>query len=129
LAVIGCGAPLGYGRGRFRRTAGSAEGRVVAVASGERGVVQCLRKVAGGVIDGDGPSLLEFVVPEAARADDDRRHPGLFAASTSHTESPIITLDASGGVPSFFSATCSRSGAGLDASTSALLPELASTSR
>jgi len=32
----------------------------VAVASGERGVVQCLRKVAGGVIDGDGASLLEL---------------------------------------------------------------------
>src|SRR6478735_3799993 len=27
--------------------------------------------------------------------------PAFFAASTSHTESPIITLDASGGVPSF----------------------------
>jgi hypothetical protein len=32
--------------------------------------------------------------------------PALFAASTSHTESPIITLDAPGGAPSFFSATC-----------------------
>src|ERR1700749_4499213 len=41
--------------------------------------------------------------------------PAFFAASTSHTESPIITLDASGGVPSFFSATCSRSGAGFGA--------------
>jgi len=30
------------------------------VASGERGVVQCLREVAGGVIDGDGASLLEL---------------------------------------------------------------------
>jgi TetR/AcrR family transcriptional repressor of nem operon len=30
------------------------------VASGERGVVRCLREVAGGVIDGDGASLLEL---------------------------------------------------------------------
>src|SRR5579863_6658174 len=35
--------------------------------------------------------------------------PAFFAASTSHTESPTITLGAPGGAPSFFCATCSRS--------------------
>ena len=106
------GAPLGwpwtfspYGRFRCRIR---PRARWWAVASGEGGVVQCLREVAGGVVDGDGASLVELVVPEAAGADDDRRHPG-FDALTSHTESPIITLGASGGAPSFFSATCSRS--------------------
>src|ERR1700749_4432624 len=64
LAVIGCGAPLGSCRGRFHRPAGSGEGPAVAVASGERGVVQCLRQVAGGVVDGDGASLAELVVPK-----------------------------------------------------------------
>ena len=44
-------------------------------ASGERGAVQYLRKVAGSVVDGDGAGFPELVVPEAAGADHDRRHP------------------------------------------------------
>src|SRR3954453_9963522 len=52
LAVIGCGAPLGMAV-NASADRGSGRGPGGAVASGERGVVQCLREVAGRVIDGD----------------------------------------------------------------------------
>src|SRR5487761_523756 len=70
LAVMGCGAPSEYGRGRFSRAAGfgagPAQSPAAAAASGKRGVVQCPRKIPWGVVDGDGAGLPELVIPEAA---------------------------------------------------------------
>jgi hypothetical protein len=49
-----------------------------------------LREVAGGVVDGDGASLAELVVPEAAGADDDRRHPGFFRRLDVGAARPVV---------------------------------------